>query len=66
MNIGEASITSSEPQSALFWVVGIQLGLARLTRVDTAADTAVTLSLSRSLSLYHTNVAGLESENIQH
>ena len=41
MNIGEASITSSEPQSALFWVVGIQLGLARLTRVDTAADTAV-------------------------
>ena len=64
MNIGEASITSSEPQSALFWVVGIQLGLARLTRVDTAADTAVTLSLS--LSLYHTNVAGLESENIQH
>ena len=67
MNIGEAPCTSSESQPALFWVVGaggwgIQLGPARLRRVDTAADTAVTLSLSLSLALYHTNVAGLESE----
>ena len=33
----------------LLW--GIQLCLARLTRVDTAADTAVTLSLALSLSI---------------
>ena len=64
LNIGEASITSSEPQSALFWVVGIQLGLARLTRVDTAADTAVTLSLSLPLSLSITQMLLVWSQKI--
>ena len=52
LNIGEASITSSEPQPGLFWVVGIQLGLARLRRVDrTLLQILLSLSFSLSLSL---------------